>query len=126
MTVQVPVDRVVLSNMPVETEVVIGSNKRVSFQESPKMSTYLVAVVVGELEYLEGETPSGKLIVHKLYIFSLRTLSMTDVCKIQGTKFECIVRLVGLNKENLRWMWLQKHYLFMKSKFCLVFVLIDT
>lgn len=59
MTVQVPVDRVVLSNMPVETEVVIGSNKRVSFQESPKMSTYLVAVVVGELEYLEGETPSG-------------------------------------------------------------------
>lgn len=59
MTVQVPADQVVLSNMPVEMETVVGNDKRVSFQESPKMSTYLVAVVVGELEYLEGETTSG-------------------------------------------------------------------
>lgn len=59
MTVQAPVDRVVLSNMPVETEDILGTNKRVSFKVSPRMSTYLVALVVGELEYLESETSSG-------------------------------------------------------------------
>lgn len=59
MTVHVPIDRVALSNMPMEVEKVVGSSKIVSFQESPKMSTYLVALVVGELEYVESETPSG-------------------------------------------------------------------
>ncbi|KAI5056620.1 hypothetical protein GOP47_0028438 [Adiantum capillus-veneris] len=59
MIVQAPIDRVVLSNMPVETEEVSGTSKRVSFQVSPRMSTYLVALVVGELEYLESETPTG-------------------------------------------------------------------
>jgi puromycin-sensitive aminopeptidase len=59
MTVNVPKDRVALSNMPVESENVVGNTKRVSFEVSPKMSTYLVALVVGELEYLESEMPSG-------------------------------------------------------------------
>ncbi|MCO5582725.1 hypothetical protein L7F22_036624 [Adiantum nelumboides] len=59
MIVQAPIDKVVLSNMPVETEEVSGTRKRVSFQVSPRMSTYLVALVVGQLEYLESETPSG-------------------------------------------------------------------
>ncbi|KAH7430122.1 hypothetical protein KP509_09G084800 [Ceratopteris richardii] len=59
ITIQAPIDRVVLSNMPVEAEEIIGNEKRVIFQVSPIMSTYLVAIVVGELEYVESETSSG-------------------------------------------------------------------
>ena len=65
LTVNVPNDRVALSNMPVESENVEGNTKRVSFESSPKMSTYLVALVVGELEYLESETSSG---MFRLYV----------------------------------------------------------
>ena len=58
--------------MPVKSEVDDGETKDykvVSFETSPKMSTYLVAIVVGEYEYLEGYqgdikvrvyTPMGK------------------------------------------------------------------
>ncbi|KAG6551916.1 hypothetical protein Mapa_006533 [Marchantia paleacea] len=62
LTVHVPLDRVVLSNMPVSSEVVTGRKKAVSFEESPKMSTYLVAVVVGEFDFVEGTTEDGKLV----------------------------------------------------------------
>ncbi|KAL2643510.1 hypothetical protein R1flu_011097 [Riccia fluitans] len=62
LTVHVPLDRVVLSNMPVASEAVIGPKKSVFFEESPKMSTYLVAVVVGEFDFIETETEDGKLV----------------------------------------------------------------
>ena len=65
LMVNVPKDRVALSNMPVESENVVGNTKRVSFELSPKMSTYLVALVVGELDYLESETSSG---MFRLYL----------------------------------------------------------
>ena len=72
LTISAPKNRVVLSNMPVKSEVDDGETKDykvVSFETSPKMSTYLVAIVVGEYEYLEGYqgdikvrvyTPMGK------------------------------------------------------------------
>jgi aminopeptidase 2 len=49
-----------LSNMDVESEKISeegkgdnGSKKVVKFKKSPKMSTYLVAFIVGELNYIE-------------------------------------------------------------------------
>ncbi len=36
--------------------------KVVEFEPTPKMSTYLVAFIVGEFEYIEGETGKGKAI----------------------------------------------------------------
>uniref|UniRef100_A0A0D6QRK3 Aminopeptidase n=1 Tax=Araucaria cunninghamii TaxID=56994 RepID=A0A0D6QRK3_ARACU len=59
ITVRAPVDRVVLSNMPAIEEKSDGSLKTVIFEESPLMSTYLVAVVVGEFEYIEGTSTAG-------------------------------------------------------------------
>ena len=56
ITVSAPKDRVVLSNMPVKEEAddqVTTGYKVVKFETSPKMSTYLVAIVVGEYEYVE-------------------------------------------------------------------------
>lgn len=55
-----PSDLVALSNMPVVEEIADGNLKTVSYQESPIMSTYLVAVVVGLFDYVEDHTSDGK------------------------------------------------------------------
>ncbi|KAL4304418.1 hypothetical protein GQ457_10G001810 [Hibiscus cannabinus] len=59
ITLDVPSELVALSNMPVIEEKVNGPLKTVSYQESPVMSTYLVAIVVGLFDYVEDHTPDG-------------------------------------------------------------------
>lgn len=61
ITLDVPSDLVALSNMPIAEEKIDGNLKTVSYQESPIMSTYLVAVVVGLFDYVEDHTPDGKI-----------------------------------------------------------------
>jgi aminopeptidase N len=45
--------------MPVSSEIVDGAIKTVHFEESPLMSTYLVAMVVGIFDFVEGVTSQG-------------------------------------------------------------------
>ncbi|KAL1923606.1 uncharacterized protein VTP21DRAFT_8586 [Calcarisporiella thermophila] len=53
----VPEPLTALSNMPVVAETPLGQGlKEVKFDRTPVMSTYLIAFVVGELEYLEEMT----------------------------------------------------------------------
>ncbi|GLT72770.1 hypothetical protein SLA2020_446740 [Shorea laevis] len=59
ITLNVPSELVALSNMPIIEEKVDGHLKTVSYQESPLMSTYLVAVVVGLFDYVEDHTSDG-------------------------------------------------------------------
>ncbi|TVU33087.1 hypothetical protein EJB05_24872 [Eragrostis curvula] len=59
ITLEVPSEIVALSNMPVVEEKVNGPTKVVYFQESPIMSTYLVAVIVGFFDYVEAFTTDG-------------------------------------------------------------------
>jgi puromycin-sensitive aminopeptidase len=59
VTLEVPSELVALSNMPIAEEKVNGNLKTVSYQESPIMSTYLLAVVVGLFDYVEDHTPDG-------------------------------------------------------------------
>ncbi|KAJ4782232.1 Aminopeptidase M1 [Rhynchospora pubera] len=59
ITLEVPSELVALSNMPVTEEKQNGSLKTLYFQESPIMSTYLVAVVVGMFDYVEAQTTDG-------------------------------------------------------------------
>lgn len=59
ITLEVPSELVALSNMPIAEEKVNGNLKTLSYEESPIMSTYLVAVVVGLFDYLEDHTPDG-------------------------------------------------------------------
>ena len=62
MIIAGPTDRVILSNMP-EVSCVEdkddSSTKVVSFATTPVMSTYLVAIVVGEFDYVEGVSEEG-------------------------------------------------------------------
>lgn len=76
ITLDVPSDLVALSNMPVIEEKVDGHLKTVSYQESPIMSTYLVAIVVGLFDYVEDHTCDGKL-MHKVqsHILELNSCS---------------------------------------------------
>jgi len=57
----VPSNRVALSNMNVvrTTPTENGARQLVEFAPSPIMSTYLVAFVVGELDYIEDTTSLG-------------------------------------------------------------------
>ncbi|KAI4316496.1 hypothetical protein L6164_024476 [Bauhinia variegata] len=59
ITLDVPSELIALSNMPIVEEKTDGNLKIVSFQESPIMSTYLVAVVVGLFDYVEDHTSDG-------------------------------------------------------------------
>lgn len=59
ITLEVPSETIALSNMPVIEEKINGPTKIVYFQESPIMSTYLVAVIVGIFDYVEDFTTDG-------------------------------------------------------------------
>ncbi|MFZ0593168.1 MAG: hypothetical protein WAM39_22110 [Bryobacteraceae bacterium] len=51
LTVDVPVDRMAVSNMPIaSTETLGNGKKRVHFAATPKMSTYLYFLTVGDFE----------------------------------------------------------------------------
>ena len=61
VTLNVPKDLVALSNMTVVLEEVLGDSvtKKVVFDTSKMMSTYLLAFVVGEFDYVHGDTNDG-------------------------------------------------------------------
>lgn len=63
ITLIIPQNRIGLSNMPVvKEEKLPGDLKLLKFDCSPVMSTYLVAVVVGEYDYVEGKSADGVLV----------------------------------------------------------------
>ncbi|KAG8375703.1 hypothetical protein BUALT_Bualt10G0128100 [Buddleja alternifolia] len=90
ITLEVPSELVALSNMPVIEEKLNGNLKTVYYQESPIMSTYLVAVVVGLFDYVEDHTPDG--IAVRVYC---------QVGKASQGKFalDVAVKTLGLYKE---------------------------
>ncbi|XP_077968024.1 puromycin-sensitive aminopeptidase-like [Styela clava] len=61
VTLVVPKDRVALSNMNVisEADYFEKEFKVVKYARTPIMSTYLLAFVVGEFDFVEGKTPKG-------------------------------------------------------------------
>ncbi|XP_024180663.2 aminopeptidase M1 isoform X3 [Rosa chinensis] len=59
IALDVPSELTALSNMPIINEKCDGDVKTVSFEESPIMSTYLVAVVVGLFDHIEDTTSDG-------------------------------------------------------------------
>ena len=60
VTLIVPSDYTALSNMPVKEEKAVdGGKKAVKFNTTPPMSTYLLAMVVARLDFVEGKSAKG-------------------------------------------------------------------
>src|SRR3989344_3432810 len=59
VTLHIPKELTAISNMPIKEELIQGANKRISFEESPIMSTYLLAFLVGEFEGNTKKTKRG-------------------------------------------------------------------
>ncbi|KAI4966917.1 hypothetical protein ZWY2020_035605 [Hordeum vulgare] len=86
LTLEVPSQLVALSNMPVANATFAGPIKTVRYHESPPMSTYLVAIVVGIFEYVEGMTSKGT-----------RVRVYTQIGKSNQGKFALDVGVKSLN-----------------------------
>lgn len=59
LTLSSPVGEAVLSNTPVKTQEEQNGKLITTFETTPKMSTYLLAFVYGEMEYKEARTKRG-------------------------------------------------------------------
>ncbi|KAJ1956831.1 hypothetical protein EC988_001145, partial [Linderina pennispora] len=59
LSLTVPASFTALSNMPVSYTASHGALKTVYFECTPRMSTYLLAIVAGELDYVEGVAMAG-------------------------------------------------------------------
>ncbi|XP_022199071.2 puromycin-sensitive aminopeptidase isoform X2 [Nilaparvata lugens] len=63
ITITAPKDNVALSNMPAIAEKAeANGDKTVTFATTPQMSTYLVAMVVGDLDFVEDRSEDGVLV----------------------------------------------------------------
>ncbi|XP_011635269.1 puromycin-sensitive aminopeptidase [Pogonomyrmex barbatus] len=62
ITLKVPIGLTALSNMPVKNKVTNGNYETLTFESTPIMSTYLVAVVVGVFDYIEDMSSDGVLV----------------------------------------------------------------
>ena len=62
ITLNVPSGLIALSNMPVKSKETKDSTDTLIFERTPIMSTYLVAVVVGEFDYVEETSSDGVLV----------------------------------------------------------------
>ena len=60
MTLTVPAHLTALSNMPeLESRLLPNNLKQIKFQDTPKMSTYLLAFLVGEFDFVQASTTHG-------------------------------------------------------------------
>jgi aminopeptidase N len=59
LTLASPVGETVISNTPIKEQTEQDGKLRTTFETTPKMSTYLLAFVYGELDYKEATTKSG-------------------------------------------------------------------
>jgi hypothetical protein len=95
----VPAELTALSNMPITDEKPNGNIKTVYFEESPIMSTYLVAFVVGVFDHIEETTADGRRVRQGFIHFFLFSCNITDL--MQGLRFVYIVLLERVIKGSL-------------------------
>jgi aminopeptidase N len=62
LTLTTPAGETVIANTPIKDQKTSGKRQTTVFETTPKMSTYLLAFVFGELDYLEAKTKDGVLV----------------------------------------------------------------
>jgi len=85
-----PVGETVLSNAPVRTVLDEGQQAVNIFETTPKMSTYLLAFVFGELDFLEAKTKDGVVV---------RAYATPDNVKYTEFALDCAVKTLEFYNE---------------------------
>jgi puromycin-sensitive aminopeptidase len=62
LTLETAAGETVIANTPVKTQKTSGKKLTTTFETTPKMSSYLLAFVTGEMEYKEAKTKDGVLV----------------------------------------------------------------
>lgn len=83
LTLITPEVKTVIANTPVKSQETAGAQLVTTFETTPKMSTYLLAFVFGELDYLEATTKDGVLV---------RTFATPDNIKHTQFALDCAVK----------------------------------
>ena len=97
-----PIDKVYLSNMPIITEIINNNRKIVKFEETPLMSTYLLAFVVGDIVktqkdlIIESMTINSKIeqekdikLIPEINVYSLNNISENMTYAVKKS-YDCI------------------------------------
>jgi aminopeptidase N len=80
----------VIANTPIKYQNQSGKKMETSFETTPKMSTYLLAFVFGDLGYLEAATKDG---------ITVRTYATPDNVKYTQFALECAVKTLEFYNE---------------------------
>lgn len=64
LTATVPASWTAVSNMPVAKTVALGATKRVTFETTPPMSTYLVVLCAGDFDSVSGSAAGTRITVY--------------------------------------------------------------
>lgn len=62
LTLTTPVGETVLANTPIASQTKAGKQMTTVFETTPKMSSYLLAFVIGDMKHLEATTKDGVLV----------------------------------------------------------------
>ena len=83
LTLTTPAGEAVIANTPVKQQTAKGKLQTTVFETTPKMSTYLLAFVYGEMDYQEAKTKDGVLV---------RTYATPDNAKHTGFALDVAVK----------------------------------
>jgi len=78
-----PAGETVIANTPIKQQRTSGQQQTTSFETTPRMSTYLLAFIFGELKFLEAKTKDGVLV---------RTYATPDNVKYTEFALDCAVK----------------------------------
>ncbi|HEY5442482.1 MAG TPA: M1 family metallopeptidase, partial [Candidatus Saccharimonadales bacterium] len=90
LTLTTPAGEAVIANTPVKTQTAKGKQQVTTFETTPKMSTYLLAFVYGEMDYKEAKTKDGVLV---------RTYATPDNAQHTGFALDCAVKTLEFYNE---------------------------
>lgn len=90
LSLESPSDETVLGNTPIKKQVKNGKKQVTTFETTPKMSTYLLAFVYGDLGYLEAKTKDG---------VTVRTYATPDNVKFTEFALDCAVKTLEFYNE---------------------------
>ncbi|HSX29311.1 MAG TPA: M1 family metallopeptidase [Candidatus Saccharimonadales bacterium] len=88
LTLASPVGESVLSNTPIKTQDTKGDRLHTTFETTPRMSTYLLAFVYGDMQWREAKTKSGVIVrVWSSKVHSLESLDFALDVTRRGIEF---------------------------------------